>query len=255
MAEGDSILRIAQRIQTFMVGGEVTARVPGRRRPEGQPVSVLDGRELVSAESRGKHLLLHFDGELALHSHLGMKGAWHVYRRDDRWRKPAALAWIALTGPTAVAVNFNGTSMRIVREAELARDRRLTSLGPDLLAPDMTAEAAASALRRGGSHPELGDALLDQHLLAGIGNIFKSESCWAAKANPWKPLGEVDDAELAAVAGAARDQMLEAVRTGRRPQKIYRRARQPCPRCRTAIRALGQGDSARTTYWCPKCQT
>ena len=255
MAEGDSILRIAQRIDAFIAGSEVTARTPGRRRPDGRSVSELDGRELTRAESRGKHLLLHFDGGLVLHSHLGMKGAWHVYRRGDRWRKPAGAAWIAITGPTAEAVNFNGTSMRIVREAELGRDRRLARLGPDLLAPGMTADAAAAALRRAGPDAELGDALLDQELLAGIGNIFKSESCWAVKANPWKPLGEVDDDELAAVAGAARDQMLEAARTGRRPQRIYRRARRPCPRCRTMIRSLGQGDSARTTYWCPKCQS
>ena len=255
MAEGDSILRIAEQIDASMAGSEVTARTPGRRRPEGRFVSDLDGRELTRAESRGKHLLLHFDGGLVLHSHLGMKGAWHVYRRGDRWRKPAAAAWIAIAGPTAEAVNFNGTSMRIVREVELGRDRRLARLGPDLLAPGMTPEAAAAALRRAGPDADLGDALLDQELLAGIGNIFKSESCWAAQADPWKRLGEVDDEQLAAVAGAAREQMLEAVRCGRRPQSVYRRARRPCPRCRTPIRSRGQGDSARTTYWCPKCQT
>lgn len=255
MAEGDSILRIAQRIDAFMVGSEVVARTPGRRRPEGRPVSDLEGRELVRAESRGKHLLLHFDGNIVLHSHLGMKGAWHVYPRGDRWRKPAAAAWVAIAGPRAEAVNFSGTSMRIVREVELARDRRLARLGPDLLGPGMTPQAAAAALRRAGSEAELGEALLDQELLAGIGNIFKSESCWAAQVNPWERIGEVDDDRLAAVSGAARDQMLAAVRSGRRPQKVYRRARRPCPRCRTPILSKGQGDSARTTYWCPRCQS
>jgi len=254
MAEGDSILSIARRIGASLAGSEVSVRTPGRRRPEGRSAAELEGRELTRAESRGKHLLLHFDGGLVLHSHLGMKGAWHVYRRGERWRKPAGAAWIAITGPTAEAVNFNGTSMRIVREAELSRDRRLARLGPDILGPATTPQAAAAALRRAGPDAELGDALLDQDLLAGIGNIFKSESCWAVKVDPWKRLREVDDDELAAVAGAARDQMLEAVDTGRRPQRVYGRARRPCPRCRTAIRSRGQGDSARTTYWCPNCQ-
>jgi endonuclease-8 len=254
MAEGDSILRIARRIDASLAGSEVTARAPGRRRPEGQSVSDLDGRVLTRADSRGKHLLLHFDGGLVLHSHLGMKGAWHLYRPGERWRKPAGAAWIAIAGPTAEAVNFNGTSMRIVRDVELGRDRRLARLGPDLLGPGMTADAAASSLRRAGPHVELGDALLDQELLAGIGNIFKSEACWAAKADPWKLLRDVDDEQLAAVAGAAREQMLEAASTGHRPQRVYRRARRPCPRCRSPIRSHAQGDSARTTYWCPGCQ-
>jgi len=254
MAEGDSILRIARRIDASLAGSEVSVRTPGRRLPEGRSAADLKGRELTRAESLGKHLLLHFDGGLVLHSHLGMKGAWHVYRRGERWRKPAGAAWIAITGPTAEAVNFNGTSMRIVRESELGRDRRLARLGPDILGPGMTPQAAAAALRRAGPDAELGDALLDQDLLAGIGNIFKSESCWVVKVDPWKRLREVDDDELAAVAGAARNQMLEAAETGRRPQRVYGRARRPCPRCRTAIRSRGQGDSARTTYWCPNCQ-
>ena len=245
MAEGDSILRIAQRIDSFMAGSEVTARIPGRRRPEGRSASDLDGRELTRAESRGKHLLLHFEGGLVLHSHLGMKGAWHVYRRGDRWRNPAAAAWIAITGPTAEAVNFNGD---LDEDRARSRARAGTAASPasdpTCWRPEMTPEAAAAALRRAGPETELGDALLDQQLVAGIGNIFKSESCWAVKADPWKRLGDVDDDQLAEVAGAARDQMLEAVRSGGRPQKVYRRARRPCPRCRTAIRSLGQGDSA-----------
>lgn len=254
MAEGDSILRVARRIDGTLAGTEVSVRTPGRRRPDGRAATDLDGRELVKAESRGKHLLLHFDGGLVLHSHLGMKGVWHVYGRGERWRKPAAAAWIAIAGPGGEAVNFNGTSMRIVREAELARDRRLSRLGPDLLAPDTTPATAAAALRRAGPERELGDALLDQNLLCGIGNIFKSESCWQAKVDPWRRLGDVSDEELELVTESARNQMLGAVESGRRPKKVYKRPRMPCPRCRTAIRSRMQGDSARTTYWCPDCQ-
>ena len=192
MAEGDSILRIAQRIDEVHggLGGRVGANA-SRRRPEGRRAEELEGRVLERAESRGKHLLLHFDGPLVLHSHLGMKGAWHIYRRGERWRKPAAMAWLALATETAEAVNFNGTSMRIVREAELARDRRLAAPRPRPAEPGHDdPRPPPPRLRTAGPRPELGDALLNQELLAGIGNIFKSESCWAVKVDPWRSLGE-----------------------------------------------------------------
>lgn len=254
MAEGDTILRVARRMDAYLVGSEIAVRTPGRRRPNGLSPSSLDGLRLESVEARGKHLMMRFDEGLVLHSHLGMKGAWHIYARGERWRKPAAWAWLALTGERAEAVNFGGTSMRIVREAELRRDPRLARLGPDILAPEMSSEAAAAALRGAGPDAELGDAMLDQTLVCGIGNIFKSEGCWRARVDPWRRLGDMDDAELTAAAGAARDLMLAAAESGRQPKKVYKRAGMPCPRCRTPIKARGQGDSARTTYWCPRCQ-
>lgn len=254
MAEGDTILRVARRMDAYLVGSEMAVRTPGRRRPNGLSASSLDGLRLELVEARGKHLMMHFDEGLVLHSHLGMKGAWHIYSRGERWRKPAAWSWLALTGERAEAVNFGGTSMRIVREAELRRDPRLARLGPDILAPDMTSEAAAAALRRAGPDAELGDAMLDQTLVCGIGNIFKSEGCWRARVDPWRRLGDVDDSELTATAGAARDLMLAAVDSGRQPKRVYKRAGMPCPRCRSRIKSRGQGDSARTTYWCPSCQ-
>lgn len=254
MAEGDTIMRLARRFDEVLVGSEVSVRTPGRRRPDGRTANQLEGRTLTGAESRGKHLLLRFDEGLVLHSHLGMKGVWHLYRPGERWRKSPAWAWLALTGERAEAVNFGGTSMRIVREAELRRDPRLARLGPDILAPDMTSDAAAAALRRAGPDAELGDAMLDQTLVCGIGNIFKSEGCWRARVDPWRRLGDVDDAELTAAAGAARDLMLAAVESGRQPKNVYKRAGMPCPRCRSRIKSRGQGDSARTTYWCPSCQ-
>ncbi|MDP9188679.1 MAG: hypothetical protein M3O25_05450 [Actinomycetota bacterium] len=254
MAEGDSILRLARRLDQALVGSAVSVRTPGRRRPDGRAAAELDGLTLVAAESRGKHLLLRFEGGLVLATHLGMKGAWHLYGRGERWRKPAASAWIALSGERAEAVNFNGTSMRIVREAELARDPRLARLGPDILGPDLTSSAAAASLRRAGPGVELGEAMIDQALLAGIGNIFKSEACWAARLDPWRALGGLSDSELESAAATARELMLEAVDSGRRPKRVHRRPGMPCPRCRTPIRSRGQGDSARVTYWCPSCQ-
>ena len=116
----------------------------------------------------------------------------------ERWRKPARSAWIALTGERAAAVNFNGTKMRIVREARAgAGTRAWRASARDILSPELTAEQAAASLRRAGPDAELGDAMLDQTLLAGIGNIFKSEGCWAAKIDPWRKLGDLSDDELA----------------------------------------------------------
>ena len=254
MAEGDSILRLARRLDDAFSGSVVRVRTPGRRGPEGRPAAELDRRTVVGAESRGKHLLVRFDHDLVLHSHLGMRGSWHLYRPGERWRFPAASAWLALSTDEAEAVNFNGTSMRIVAASQLHRDPRLARLGPDLLDPELSDEAAVEALRAAGAQVELGEALLDQSALAGIGNVLKSEGCFAAQVDPWRRLGELGPDELGRVVAGTRAVMAESVRAGRRPQRIYRRAGRPCPRCGAPIRSRKQGDEARTTYWCARCQ-
>jgi endonuclease-8 len=254
MAEGDSILRIARRLDEALAGEEVSVRAPGQRRPSGLPPTQLDGLVLERAESRGKHLILHFDGGLALHSHLGMRGSWHIYGPGDRWRRPASQAWIALAVNGAEAVNFGGSTMRIAREAQLRRDPRLARLGPDLLADDFDARDAVRSLRSAGPQAELGEALLEQSLVAGIGNIFKSEGCFEARIDPNRPLGSLSDEELGDLLSSTRDLMLQAVDIGRQPGRIYHAAGRPCPRCGTTVVSRAQGDSARTTYWCPGCQ-
>ncbi len=252
--EGDSVLRLARRLDERLAGSEIAALAPGPRRPEGMPVSSLDGRVLEHAESRGKHLLLHFDGGVALHAHMGMRGSWQLYESGERWRRPARDAWIALTGNGAEAVNFGGSKLRIVREAQLGRDPRLARLGPDLLADDFVPAVATARIRSAGADLTIGDALLGQRLVAGIGNIFRSEGCFEAGLDPRTPVGEVTDDQLAGVLRATRELMLEAVETGRQPNRVYRRAGMPCERCGTRILSQAQGDTARTTYWCPSCQ-
>lgn len=254
MAEGDSILRLARRIDERLGGKTVTVRSPGPRRPAGLPPSAIDGRVLERAESRGKHLLIHFEGGVALHSHLGMRGSWQLYAEGERWRRPASQAWIALTAEGIEAVNFGGSTMRIARQGQLRRDPRLARLGPDILGEGFEVGAAVRSLRRAGPGTELGEALLDQSLVAGIGNIFKSEGCFEAGIDPRTRLGSLDDAALGAVLDSTRTLMLEAVASGRQPNRVYRSARRPCPRCGTAIDSTVQGDSARTSYWCPGCQ-
>jgi endonuclease VIII len=251
MAEGDTILRAAQRIEAAIGGEELEVRAGnGRGRTVG--VERLDGRRLDRVETRGKHLLLHFD-DLVLHSHLGMSGSWHVYGRGERWRKPPASAWTTLAGEEREAVQFGGPTLRVLPAAQLRGDPLLTRLGPDILAPELDLAGAVHSLRTGVDR-QLGEALLDQHLVAGIGNIFKSEACFAAKADPWCPVCGCSDGELHAVLAATRLLMQDSVAGGRPSPAVYKRSGRPCPSCGTPIAARGQGDANRRTYWCPSCQ-
>ena len=251
MAEGDTILRLARRLEAALVGAPVAASAPN---PRGRAAGVerLDGRRLDRAEAHGKHLLLRF-GDLVLHSHLGMSGSWHLYRRGERWRKPRSSAWAARAGEGQEAVQFGGPTLRLIAADRVHLDPQLARLGPDVLAPELDLEAVLAGLRRQPDR-ELGDALLDQAVVAGIGNIYKSEACFAAGVDPWRRVGDLSTAELAAVLTAARELMLAAVASGRQPHAIYRR-RGPCVRCGGGpVRSRGQGDANRTTYWCPNCQ-
>jgi endonuclease-8 len=249
LAEGDTVLRTARRIEAVLGGAEVGVAAPN---PRGRVAGLqrVDGRRLERVDAHGKNLLLRF-GDLVLHSHLGMNGSWRVYRRGAAWGKPAAAAWAVLRGGGWEAVQFGGPTLRVLPASALKRDRQLASLGPDILADDFDPAAAVRSLRDG---RVLGEALLDQRRIAGIGNIFKSEACFAARLDPWHPVAELEDEELERVLLAAREQMQAAVAGGRHPGAVYRRSGRPCPACGTAIASRGQGDANRTTYWCPRCQ-
>lgn len=253
MAEGDTILRLARRFEATLVGEEVMAAAPN---PRGKAARIerLSGQTLEDVWAHGKHLVLGF-GEVSLHSHLGMSGGWHFYRPRTHWRRPRSSAWAVLSGGGWEAVQFGGPTLQVGPTARLRRNPQLTRLGPDILAAEFDLDAAIPALRADPTRG-LGDALLDQHLVAGIGNIFKSESCFAARVDPWRPIGELSDEELRAVLLAAREQMLSAVERGDRHQfRIYKRRQSVCPSCRGPVSSRGQGDANRTTYWCPRCQS
>lgn len=259
MAEGDTVLRWAHNLEAAFEGRVITsAEAPNARSPLRRLAPRLVGLHLDRAEARGKHLILHLHGGLALHAHMGMSGGWYVYGKKRAWKRPKKVAWLVmgLTGegvePVDV-VEYGGPTLRLVREVELGRDSRLASLGPDLLHPDFDVSLAAANLAGAGSM-ELGEALLDQHRLAGIGNIYKSESCFEARFNPWRPVDSFDRDELEEVVSIARKQLQTGLDTGQRPHRIYRMAGKPCPRCRTRVRSRGQGLDNRTTYWCPSCQ-
>jgi endonuclease-8 len=250
MAEGDTILRAARRIDAALTGETVAASAPN---PRGRAAGIerLDGRRLDAVEAHGKNLLLRC-GDLVLHSHLGMNGSWHVYPRGARWRKSRGAAWAVLAGEEREAVQFGGPTLRLIAADRVHRDPQLARLGPDLLAAEFDPQAVLPGLR---AQPEraLGDALLDQALVAGIGNIFKSEACFAARVDPWSRIGALSDEQLLGVLLAARELMQRAVDSGRHDYAVYR-ARRPCPACGGRLARRGQGDANRTTYWCPHCQ-
>ena len=252
MAEGDTILRAKNRLADALVGQSIVVSAPN---PRGRAAGIerLDGRTLEAIDAHGKHLLFDF-GDLVLHSHLGMSGGWHVYPRGARWRRPRSSAWAVLGGERQDAVQFGGPTLRVLRASRVAVDPRLARLGPDILAPELDLDQIVAKFRAGDQSRTLGDALLDQRLTAGIGNIFKSESCFAARVDPWRPLAAVGDAELRTVLAAARAQMLAAVEAGDRHRFAVYKHRGPCVRCRGPVHHRGQGDANRTTWWCERCQ-
>jgi endonuclease VIII len=252
MAEGDTILRAKNRLADALVGQSVAVSAPN---PRGRAAGIerLDGRILEGIDAHGKHLLFDF-GDLVLHSHLGMSGGWHVYGRGARWRRPRSAAWAVLAGERADAVQFGGPTLRVLRASRVAIDPQLARLGPDILAPDLDLADVVARFRAGDQSRTLGDALLDQRLTAGIGNIFKSEACFAAQLDPWRKLAEVSDDDLRLALEAAREQMLSAVKLGNRHRFRVYKHRGPCSRCRGTVHHRGQGDANRTTWWCERCQ-
>lgn len=263
MPEGDTILRAARRIRPVLEGtvpDEIRTPQP-RHAPDRWPQR-LAGRRVTSVDSYGKHLFLRFEGDLTLHSHLRMHGAWAVYPRGARWRRSPRRAWLVVRAGGTEVVEFDGPVLELMTESRTRFDQRLRALGPDLLAADFDPDAFLARLRADDQTRGIGDALLDQRNVAGIGNIWKAEGCWGAQVDPWRKVADVSDEEAAAIVADARPRMLAAagvaVADGAAAEPaarhVYKRSGMPCPRCGETIRARGQGDDNRTTYWCPGCQ-
>jgi endonuclease-8 len=257
VAEGDTIHRTARRLEKALAGREIVeVSVPNPQSPLRRQTARLDelrGRRLTSAEARGKHLFLRIEGDLVIHSHLGMRGSWRI-RPPGRLAAEDRGAWAVLSVPEAAAVQLGGSHLLLRTEAEIRADPRLRRLGPDVLAEGFDAQTGVAALRGTGQTRQIGEALLDQNILSGIGNIYKCEACWSSRVDPWSVLADVDDAELQRLVIEVAALMRYGVETGRPPRSVYRRAGRPCPRCGTRIASRGQGDANRTTYWCPSCQ-
>ncbi len=257
MPEGDTIAYAAQRIRPVLEGHvPEEIRTPQRRHAMDRWPERLGGRAIDEIRTHGKHLFLRFDGDLTLHSHLRMTGSWGVYPPGRRWRRSPRRAWLVLARGGTEVVQFDGPVLELLTESRTRFDRRLASLGPDILAAEFDYDRFLARLRGDDHTRGIGDALLDQRNLAGIGNLWKSESCWDAAIDPWRAVRTVSDEEARAIVDAARPRMLESARTGDQDsgRRVFRRHGQPCHRCATTIRARGQGDDNRTTFWCPGCQ-
>ncbi len=256
MPEGDTIHYAARRIRPLLMGlvpeiSHPSARLRGERWPQ-----KLAGRGVRGVDAHGKHLFVRFDGELAIHSHLRMTGSWGTYRDGQRWRRAARRAWLVLRTERGEVVQFDGPVLELLTESRTRFDRRLAELGPDILAGELDEQRFLRRLRQDDPTRSIGDALLDQRTIAGIGNLWKSEGCFAAAIDPWRPLCEVSDAEALEIVRETRPRMQQSALDGMQDlhRVVYAKGGRPCPRCGEPIRGRGQGDDNRLTYWCPGCQ-
>jgi endonuclease VIII len=241
MPEGDSLRRYAERLRKLE--GEVLAvETP---HPRGQLLGLagkLDGKRLERVDAIGKNLLLWFEGDLVLLSRLRMRGRWHVRPVSYRY---VGRPWLVLRGREWQALQWNGPVLELSRGMPAS----LRRLGPDIMDVPPDLDGVVGRIRAGGPERELGDVLLDQRVVAGIGNMWKAEALWLAELSPWAQVGELADGDLRRVLEAA-----HAAMTANRRRRVYRRAGVPCRRCGGLIRSRPQGDEARTAYWCPGCQ-
>ncbi|HKP90825.1 MAG TPA: DNA-formamidopyrimidine glycosylase family protein [Thermoleophilaceae bacterium] len=258
MPEGDTIHSAARRVGAALVGSPIESiETPQPRHARDRWPERLAGRSVRAVDAHGKHLFLRFEGDLTLHSHLRMGGWWGVFRRGERWRRSPRRAWLVIRTPEHEVVQFDGPVLELMTEGRTRFDQRLAGLGPDILAETFDLDRALRNVRSAGTHG-VGDVLLDQRNVAGIGNIWKAESCFAAGVSPWRRTSEVSDDDLSRILCSARDLMQESVAgRGFMPKEriqVFERAGLPCRRCGTLVRARGQGENNRTTYWCPGCQ-
>jgi len=255
--EGDTIHHAAMRIRAVLeqrIPTEILTPQP--RHHHGRWPEQLAGRRVGAVDVHGKHLFLRFEGGLTVHSHLRMTGSWAVYGPGQPWRRSRRRAWLVIREGDREVVQFDGPVLELLSDARSRRDPRLARLGPDVLGESFDERLFLRNLRAEDPRRPIGDSLLNQRILAGIGNLWKAEACFAAEVDPWRATGEVDDEQALRIVGFARERMSQSARDGfeARPRAVYRRAGEPCPRCATPIRQRGQWDDNRITFWCPGCQ-
>jgi endonuclease-8 len=270
MPEGDAIFRTARTLHRALAGGSVVrfeSVFPALTRVhDDEP---LTGRTIDGVSAAGKHVLMQFTGDLVLRTHMRMNGSWHVYRPGERWRRPRRDMRILVATKDFEAVGFNIPVAEFLDARDRARQNDLRLMGPDLLGETFDENEAVRRMRAGGDQ-EIADVLLNQRLVAGIGNIYKCETLFLCRVNPFTPASAVTDETLRALLRTARKYLQANVAkprggivtyAGFRRERgeggrhyAYGRARRPCRRCGTPIRLETQGPHARLTYWCPTCQ-
>jgi endonuclease VIII len=274
MPEGDTIFRTARTLHRALAGEQVVGFESVL--PELERIQVdtpVTGRIVEGVEAKGKWIVMQFSGDLILLSHMLMSGSWHIYRPGEKWKRPASHMRVLLKTPKIHAVAFHAPIAEFHTAESLRRRRNFGQLGPSLLADEFN-EAEALRRLRGSCGLEIGQALLLQSNLAGIGNVFKSEICFACRVHPFRAVESLSIGELTTLVKTARKFLLANVAdhsseslvsfTGARQTTnrlhreenlwVYHRAGLPCRRCSTAIEAYKQGPDARSTFWCPCCQ-
>ena len=258
MPEGDTLFRTAAGLRPHLVGRVVTG---ARARQPGPQVGRIVGSTITSVDSQGKNLLVRFDNGLEIRTHLRMTGTWHRYRPGEAWRRPEGRARLVIEVPGAVAVCFDAPVVELFEQRAERLHPAIAGLGPDLLDPAFDAGDEDEAVRRlratGPADRTISEALLDQRALAGIGNIWRNETLFVERVDPFAPVSSLDDATLHRLVATARRLLTESatLAPGRARVRVYRRTGRPCPRCGTAIRSAPlAAELPRTTYWCPRCQ-
>ena len=252
MPEGDTIFRTARTLGKWLEGRTITAAQSQRLKV---PAQRLVGHRVEKVEARAKHLLIRFSSGDVLHTHMRMTGSWHVYSAGERWRKPGFQARVVLEAGDHVAVCFDAPVVELLAAGEEDRHPGLMDLGPDVLLDPF---ATAEVVRRAHTRPpnlSIGELLLDQRVVSGIGNIWRCESLFAECVHPATPRHGVGDEELTKLVTTASRLMRASAGPGPRPPaRVYSRSGRPCHRCRTPIDSTPHGDPPREVYWCPTCQ-
>jgi endonuclease-8 len=274
MPEGDTIFRSARALDKALAGATVTdfetAYAPLASVHDNAP---LTGRTVERVESRGKWLLMFFSGDLILVTHMLMRGSWHIYRTGERWKRSRQQMRVVIRTKDFEAVAYDVPVARFHTAHSLERSSAIPKLGPDLLGRQFSQDDAAARIRARADE-EVANVLLNQQVMAGLGNVFKSEVCFACNVHPFRTVASLSGMEIdclvdtarkmvaANVVGTASDRVTTYT-GGRRTTFnadpaarlwVYGRQGQPCRRCGTAILMRKQGTGVRSTYWCPECQ-
>jgi endonuclease-8 len=263
MPEGDTLHRTANRLRPALVGAALVRFAAPRLRGD-RPTP---GLVVVGVEAVGKHLLIDFDRGLTLRTHLGMPGSWHLHRAGQRWQRPAHLMRALVVVAEWEAVCFSAPEVQTYRRdhpgGALGKDLNpIGHLGPDLCTPEVDLDEALRRYAQAEPATEIAVALLDQKLASGIGNVYKSEVLHRVRVDPFASLSSVPEQTRRSLLEVANRLLLHNLTTGRRTTvagppgslAVYDRARRPCRVCATPIKMVRQGEQARSTYWCPRCQ-
>lgn len=259
MPEGDTIHRTAATLRRVLVGQEVVRFDTPRLAASGP----APGTPILAVEARGKHLLMRFGDGLTLHTHQRMTGSWHVYRPGERWRRGRSGARAIVEVAAAVAVCFLAPDVELLDDAAMARHPVLRRLGPDLCAPTADLDEAARRLQQLDASTPVADALLDQRVACGVGNVYKSEVCFLHGVHPATPVGALSSEVVRGLVTTASALLRRNLDTARRTTVdggptgtlwVYGRAGKPCRRCDTPVVSGPLGANGRTTSWCPRCQ-